>query len=89
MEIQLTPESEAKLAEAAKRQGRDPAAVARDLVAIGLEQQERVAQRKQEIRDLLSKRWDDYKSGRSVPIDGEEVRREMKAKNQALRARGS
>jgi hypothetical protein len=36
---------------------------------------------------MLDMRWNDYKSGRSVPIDGEEVRREMKKKNQAERER--
>lgn len=89
MEIQLSPESEARLADLARSRGEDPAVVAGELVALGLEQQQLIAKRKQEIRDLLSKRWDDYRRGKSVPIDSEDVRREMKAKNQAARARGS
>jgi hypothetical protein len=39
MEIQLTPECEAQLSELARRRGKDPAAIAGELVALGLEEQ--------------------------------------------------
>lgn len=37
-----------------------------------------------EVREMLDRRYDDIQSGRVTLIDGEDVRREMKAKNQAL-----
>ena len=87
MDIQLTPESEELLRDLARQEGKDPAAVAGELVTLGLERQQRLAHKKREIGMMLDERWEDYQAGRSAPVDGEEVRREMKARTQAQRER--
>ena len=65
MEVHFTPELEAKLAQSAAQQGCDPDQLVQDVVEGYFDE---VAQ----MRDLLDTRYDDLKSGRVKPVDGEE-----------------
>ena len=80
MEVSFTPELEAKLAELAGRVGVPAYDLVHDVMASYME---RVA----EIQDSLDSRYDELKAGRVELIDGEQVRRELKAKTQAERER--
>ena len=67
MEVQFTPDVEKKLNELATQSGRGSAA---ELVAgrVG-----RILRGVAQTREMLNSRYDDLKSGRVKPIDGEEV----------------
>ena len=66
MEVHLTPDLEKKLHELASETGRSADELARDAIAgfvdaVG------------EVRGMLNGRYDDLKSGRVQPIDGDEA----------------
>ena len=66
MEVRLTPDLEAKLDQLSAETGRTKEELVQDAMAgylTGLSQ----------LRDTLDSRYDDIKSGRVKPIDGEEV----------------
>jgi predicted DNA-binding protein len=64
MEVHFTPELEKKLADIASRAGRPADDLVQDVVAGYVEELA-------EVRVMLDSRYDDLKSGRVKPIDGE------------------
>ena len=82
MEVNLRPETESRLQELATRSGRAPNDLIEDAMAAYLQE---VAQ----VRDLLDSRYDDLKTGRVKPVDGDEAFNNLrrKSKSDARRAR--
>jgi len=82
MEVQLRPETESRLQELATKTGRAPNDLIEDAMAGYLQE---LAQ----AREMLDNRYDDIKSGRVKPLDGEEAFAELrrKSKNDVRRAR--
>ena len=66
MEVRLTPDLEAKLNQLSAETGRAKEELVQDAMAGYLAELFR-------LRDTLDSRYDDIKSGRVKPIDGEEV----------------
>ena len=64
MEVHFTPELEKKLAELAALTGRETPELVQDLVAGCVDELA-------DVRAMLNSRYDDLKSGRVKPIDGE------------------
>ena len=81
MEIPFTPEVEKKLNDLAAQSGHGNADELVQNVVEGYFDE--LAQ----TRDLLNSRYDDLKSGRVKPIDGEEAFARLKAKTEAQRNR--
>jgi predicted transcriptional regulator len=82
MEVHLRPETESRLQELATKTGRAPGDLIEDAMAGYLQE---LAQ----VRGLLDGRYDDLKSGRVKPLDGEEAFANLrrKSKNDVRRAR--
>ena len=82
MEVHLRPETESRLQELATKSGRAPDDLIEDAMAAYL-------QELSEVRDMLDGRYDDLKSGRVKPVDGEEAFAKLrrKSKSDARRAR--
>jgi len=80
MEVNFTPETEKKLKDLSAQSGRGTDELVEDAMAAYVE--ELFA-----TRDLLNSRYDDLKSGRVKPIDGEEALARLKAKTEAQRNR--
>ena len=80
MEIHFTPDVEKKLNDVAAQSGRGPDELLQDALAGYLDELT-------ETRDMLNSRYDDLKSGRVKPIDGEEAFARLKAKTEAQRNR--
>ena len=78
MEINFTPDVEKKLNDLAAQSGRGPDELLQDALAGYLDELMRT-------RDMLDSRYDELKSGRVKPIDGEEAFARLKAKTQAQR----
>ena len=78
MVVRLSPETESRLRELAVTTGRAPDDLVEDAMTGYLAELSRV-------RDMLDTRYDDIKSGRVQPIDGEEVFRQLRQKSQNLR----
>jgi predicted transcriptional regulator len=81
MEVHVTPETAKKLNDLAASSGRAPAEIVEDALAGYLEE---VAA----IRETLDSRYDDLKSGRVKPIDGEEAFRQLREKSDRRRSGG-
>ena len=81
MEVHVTPETAKKLKDLATTSGRAPEDIVEDALAGYLEE---VAS----IRNALDSRYDDLKSGRLKPIDGEEAIRTLREKSQRRRSGG-
>ena len=64
MEVHLKPETASRLAELASKSGRAPDDLLEDAMAGYL-------QEVMQVRETLDSRYDDIKSGRVAPIDGE------------------
>jgi predicted DNA-binding protein len=64
MEVRFKPETESRLIELAARIGRPPDDIIEDAMAGYLSELA-------EVRSTLDSRYDDIKSGRTKPIDGE------------------
>jgi predicted DNA-binding protein len=64
MEVRFTPETESRLIELAARSGRAPDDLVEDAMAGYLAELA-------DVRGTLDRRYDDIKSGRTRPIDGE------------------
>ena len=77
MEVQFTPDLERKLNELATQSGRGPVELLQDALAGYFEE---VAQ----TRQMLNGRYDDLKSGRVKPIDGEEVFESLRRREDEL-----
>ena len=82
MEVHVTPETAKKLKDLAATSGRAPEAIVEDALAGCLEE---VAS----VRKTLDGRYDDLKSGRVKPIDGEEAFRTLREKSERRRSGGS
>jgi predicted transcriptional regulator len=82
MEVNLRPETESRLQELASKSGRAPNDLIEDAMAAYLQE---VAQ----VRDLLDSRYDDLKTGRVKPVDGDKAFANLrrKSKSDARRAR--
>lgn len=81
MEVHFTPETEKKLKNLAAQSGRATVdEVVQDVVEGYFEE---LAQ----SRQMLNTRYDDLKSGRVKPIDGEEALARLKARTEAQRNR--
>jgi predicted transcriptional regulator len=75
MEVRLRPETESRLQELASKSGRAPNDLIEDAMAGYLLE---VAQ----VREMLDGRYDDLKSGRVKPVDGEEAFANLQRKSQ-------
>jgi predicted DNA-binding protein len=80
MELQLTPETEKKLKDLSTETGRRADDLVEDAMAGYFAE---VLQ----AREMLNTRYDDLKSGKVKPIDGEEAFARLKAKTEAERKR--
>ena len=80
MEVHLTTDLEAKLHKLATETGRPMDELVEDVVAGYFDELAGV-------RETLNSRYDDLKSGRVKPIDGEEAFARLKAKTEAERHR--
>jgi predicted transcriptional regulator len=82
MELHLRPETESRLQELATKTGRAPGDLIEDAMAGYLQE---LAQ----VRGMLDGRYDDLKSGRVKPVDGQEAFAKLrhKSKSDARRAR--
>jgi predicted transcriptional regulator len=80
MEVQFTPEVQAKLDQMARDAGRQPAEVIEDAV-VGLYDELAFT------REMLDRRYDEMESGTAQGIDGEEAYRLLMEKTQARRQR--
>jgi len=80
MEVHFTPETEKKLKDLSTQSGRRTDDLVEDAMAGYLDE---VLQ----AREMLNSRYDDLKSGRVKPIDGEEAFARLKAKTEAQRDR--
>jgi predicted transcriptional regulator len=78
MVVRLSPETESRLRELAVTTGRAPDDLVEDAMTGFLAELSKV-------RNMLDTRYDDIKSGRVQPIDGEEVFRQLRQKSQNLR----
>jgi predicted transcriptional regulator len=80
MEVHFNPDLQAKLDQLATETGRPTGELVENAVAGYLEELAG-------MRDMLNSRYDDLKSGRVQPIDGEEAFARLKAKTEAQRNR--
>jgi predicted transcriptional regulator len=82
MEVHFTPDIEARLDQLATETGRARDEFVQDAMAGYLDE---LAQ----VRNMLDSRYDDLKSGRVKPIDGEEAFARLKEKTEAQRHRSA
>ena len=80
MEVNFRPETESRLQELADKSGRPASDLIEDAMAGYLQE---VAQ----VRQMLDDRYDDLKSGRVKPVDGEEAFTKLRQKSKERRAR--
>ena len=80
MEVHFTPEVEKKLNELASQTGRGKDELVQDALTGYFEELV-------QARDMLDSRYDDLKSGRVRPLDGEEAFAKLQAKTEAQRNR--
>ena len=80
MEVQFSPEVEKKLNDLAAQSGRGTDELLEDALAGYLEELAKT-------QGMLNSRYDDLKSGRVKPIDGEEAFARLKARTEAQRNR--
>jgi len=80
MEVHFAPDVEKKLNDLAAQSGRGASELLQDALAGYLDE---LAQ----TREMLNSRYDELKSGRVKPIDGEEAFARLKAKTEAQRNR--
>lgn len=74
MEVRFRPETESRLQELAIQTGRAPGDLIEDAIAGYLQE---LAQ----VRGILDGRYDDLKSGRVKPVDGEEAFTNLRRKS--------
>jgi hypothetical protein len=80
VEVHLRPETESCIQELAAKTGRAPDDLVEDAMAGYLQE---LAQ----TRDMLDSRYDDLKTGRVKPVDGEEAFANLRRKSEERRAR--
>ena len=81
MEVRVKPETAKKLNDLAAVSGRAPSQIVEDALAGYLEEAA-------SLRKTLDSRYDDLKSGRVKPIDGEEMFRRLRGKSERRRSGG-
>jgi predicted transcriptional regulator len=79
MEVNLRPETESRIQELAAKTGRAADELVEDAMAGYLQE---LAQ----TRDMLDARYDDLKSGRVKPVDGEEAFSTLRRKSEQRRS---
>ena len=79
--MHLTPDTAKKLKDLAATSGRAAEGIVEDALAGYLEDLA-------SVRKTLDSRFDDLKSGRVKPIDGEEAFRQLREKSERRRSRG-
>jgi predicted DNA-binding protein len=79
MQVKFKPETESRLNELAAKTGRSPADLIEDAMAGYLAE---VA----ETRNMLATRYDEIKSGRVKPIDGEQAFARLRRKSKGRRS---
>jgi len=77
MEVRLTPDLEAKLNQLSAQTGRTKEELVQDAMAGYLAELS-------QVRDTLDARYDEIKSGRTEPIDGEETFTRLRQKRNEL-----
>jgi predicted DNA-binding protein len=82
MELHLTPELEARLNEMATKTGRAADELVKDAMAGYLEELA-------EVRGMLDRRYDEVKSGKVKPIDGEAFFQNLRERENELLKRRS
>jgi predicted transcriptional regulator len=80
MEVHFRPETESRIQELAAKTGRAADDLVEDAMAGYLQE---LAQ----VREMLDNRYDDLKSGRVTPVDGEEAFTNLRRKSEERRAR--
>lgn len=78
MEVRLKPETESRLQELAAKTGRAPDDLVEDAMAAYLQELAKT-------REMLDGRYDDIKTGRVKPIDGEEAFASLRRKSELRR----
>jgi predicted transcriptional regulator len=81
MEVRLKPETESRLQELAAQTGRAPDELVEDAMVEYL-------QELGQTRQMLDSRYDDVKSGRVKPIDGEDAFAGLRRKSELRRTQG-
>jgi hypothetical protein len=79
MEVNFRPETESRLQELASKSGRLPSDLIEDAMAGYL-------QELSEARTMLDGRYDDLKSGRVKPLDGDKAFAELRQRSKERRA---
>ena len=79
MEVHVTPETAKKLKDLAATSGRAPDDIIEDALAGYLEEVT-------SVRKTIDSRYDDLKSGRVKPVDGEEVLKQLREKSKRRRS---
>jgi len=79
MELHLRPETESRIQELAAKTGRAADELVEDAMAGYLEELSKT-------REMLDSRYDDLKSGRIKPVDGEEAFATLRRKSQERRS---
>ena len=82
MEIRLKPETESRLNELASKSGRQTDELVEDAMAAYLTEAA-------EVRSVLDSRYDDIKSGRVKPVDGEAFFENLRRRENELDKRRS
>ncbi len=80
MEVHFRPETESRLQELSAKTGRAPDDLVEDAMAGYLQE---LAQ----VREVLDSRYDDLKSGRVKPVDGEKAFANLRRKSKDRRSR--
>jgi predicted transcriptional regulator len=79
MEVHFRPETESRLQELASKSGRPPEDLIEDAMAGYL-------QELGQVREMLDGRYDDLKSGRVKPVEGEAAFAKLRQKSKERRA---
>jgi predicted DNA-binding protein len=82
MEVHLKPETESRLHELASQSGRPTDELVEDAMAAYLREAS-------DLRSMLDSRYDDIKSGKVQPVDGEEAFARLRQKSEARRSQRS
>ena len=80
MEVHFTPETEGRLQELAARTGRPTEELVEDALAGYLAELS-------QVRQMLDARYDDIRSGRVSPLDGEQALEQLRQKSRERRRR--
>ncbi|MFN0103646.1 MAG: hypothetical protein ACKV2U_16340 [Bryobacteraceae bacterium] len=75
--IPISEQRKAQLEALARQQGKDLAAAADDVLALGLEQQQALTREEQNIRKMLDSRYDAVVNGKARLLDPDDVRRDL------------